>query len=76
MTRALAGRQSSTFAIPDGLEFADIDPDSGGLAMPNCPKIRHEAFLPGSVPAVGCTSAQRWIDILIVYGGGPPPRKV
>jgi len=55
MTRALAGRQSSTFEIPEGLEFADIDPDSGGLAMPNCPKIRHEAFLPGSVPTVGCT---------------------
>ena len=35
--------------------FADIDPDSGGLAMPNCPKIRHEAFLPGSVPMVGCS---------------------
>ena len=60
MTRALAGRQSSTFEIPDGLEFADIDPDSGGLAMPNCPKIRHEAFLPGSVPTVGCT----------LHGGG------
>jgi membrane carboxypeptidase/penicillin-binding protein len=55
MGRALAGRQSSTFEIPNGLEFADIDPDSGGLAMPNCPKIRHEAFLPGSVPTVGCT---------------------
>jgi len=55
MTRSLAGRQSSTFEIPNGLEFADIDPDSGGLAMPSCPKIRHEAFLPGSVPVVGCT---------------------
>jgi penicillin-binding protein 1B len=55
MARALAGRQSSTFAIPNGLEFADIDPDSGGLAMPSCPKIRHEAFLPGTVPTVGCT---------------------
>ena len=60
MARALAGRQSSTFEIPSGLEFADIDPDSGGLAMPNCPKIRHEAFLPGSVPTVGCT----------LHGGG------
>jgi penicillin-binding protein 1B len=54
MARALAGRQSTTFEIPDGLEFADIDPDTGGLALPNCPKIRHEAFLPGSVPTVGC----------------------
>ena len=54
MARALAGRSSSSFAIPDGLEFADIDPDSGGLAMPGCPKVRHEAFLPGTVPAVGC----------------------
>jgi hypothetical protein len=40
--------------VPDGLAFADIDPDSGGLAMPACPKIRHEAFLPGTVPTVGC----------------------
>jgi penicillin-binding protein 1B len=54
MSRALAGRTSSTFTIPDGLEFADIDPDTGGLAMPGCPKIRHEAFLPGTVPAIGC----------------------
>ena len=66
MARALAGRQSSTFEIPNGLEFADIDPDSGGLAMPSCPKIRHEAFLPGSVPTVGLHFAQQWIDILIV----------
>jgi penicillin-binding protein 1B len=55
MTRALAGRAGTSFPIPDGLEFADIDPDSGGLAMPGCPKIRHEAFLPGTVPVVGCT---------------------
>jgi len=54
MTRALAGRGGTSFQIPDGLVFADIDPDSGGLAMPACPKIRHEAFLPGTVPTVGC----------------------
>jgi len=54
MTRALAGRGGTSFQIPDGLVFADIDPDSGGLAMPSCPKIRHEAFLPGTVPTVGC----------------------
>jgi penicillin-binding protein 1B len=61
MTRALAGRPSPSFTVPDGLEFADIDPDSGGLAMPGCPKIRHEAFLPGTVPAVGC----------MLHGAGP-----
>jgi penicillin-binding protein 1B len=61
MSRALAGRPATSFPVPDGLEFADIDPDSGGLAMPACPKIRHEAFLPGSVPTVGCT----------LHGAGP-----
>jgi penicillin-binding protein 1B len=54
MSRALGGRGSSSFPIPDGLVFAEIDPDTGGLAMPGCPRIRHEAFLPGTVPTVGC----------------------
>ena len=70
MARALAGRQSSTFEIPDGLEFADIDPDSGGLAMPELSEDPSRSVPAGQRADRGLHSAQRWIDILIVYGGG------
>src|SRR4029079_4093898 len=34
MKRALAGRSSVSFKVPDGLAFADIDRDTGQLATP------------------------------------------
>jgi len=54
MRRALAGRRSIPFEVPEGVEFAAIDPDTGQLATPNCPKTIQEAFLAGNVPSHTC----------------------
>src|SRR5207244_6260630 len=37
MKRALAGRQSLPFEVPDGISFVEIDADTGKLAQPGCP---------------------------------------
>jgi penicillin-binding protein 1B len=54
MTRALAGRPSVAFAAPEGIAYADIDPLTGKLATPLCPKVLTESFLPGSEPTESC----------------------
>jgi hypothetical protein len=40
--------------VPDGVEFADVDSENGKLATANCPKVTHEAFLPGTQPRQTC----------------------
>jgi penicillin-binding protein 2D len=42
------------FDVPDGIAFADIDPDTGKLATPACPRTFHEAFLAGTEPTEAC----------------------
>jgi penicillin-binding protein 1B len=54
MRQALAGHDDAHFAVPDGVSFADIDPDTGLLAQPGCPLIVTEAFLVGSEPIEAC----------------------
>ena len=54
MIRALAGTPSVSFEVPDGISFIDIDPDSGKLAVPGCPRVFHEAFLAGTEPLAAC----------------------
>ncbi len=54
MRRALAGRPDQRFAIPDGVVMVDIDPETGLLAGPNCPRVISEAFLSGSEPWQYC----------------------
>jgi len=54
MRNALAGRGSRGFTAPPGIVFAEIDPESGQLAGPMCPKVVSEAFLEGTEPAVQC----------------------
>jgi membrane carboxypeptidase/penicillin-binding protein len=54
MIRALAGHPSVGFDVPDDVHFADIDPDSGKLAGPGCPRVFHEAFLAGTEPTEVC----------------------
>ncbi len=39
---------------PDGLEFAEIDPDSGFLATYACPLAIREAYLAGTAPKESC----------------------
>jgi penicillin-binding protein 1B len=54
MTRALAGRASDEFEVPEGISFVDIDKDNGKLALPTCPRVFHEAFLAGTEPTQAC----------------------
>ncbi len=54
MTRALSGRASAEFEVPDGISFVDIDPVSGKLATPACPRTFREAFRLGTEPVRAC----------------------
>ncbi len=54
MKNALAGRPNSTFEVPSGISFAEIDRDTGKLALPGCPRTFNESFLAGAVPVEFC----------------------
>ena len=54
MTRALSGRTSAEFDVPDGISFVNIDPASGKLATPACPRTFREAFRVGTEPTRQC----------------------
>ena len=54
MKRSLAARGDRSFQVPDGIVFADIDPLSGQLAGPFCPRKIAEAFLEGTEPWEFC----------------------
>ena len=50
-----AARAASAFEeSPEGVAFADIDPDTGKLATPRCPRTINEAFLSSSQPTEFC----------------------
>jgi penicillin-binding protein 1B len=54
MKAALAGRSSIPFDVPDGIAFVDIDPATGQLATPACPRTFSEAFRAGTEPTTMC----------------------
>ena len=54
MTKALAGRESPSFEVPDGVTFVEIDRDTGRIATPNCPRVTNEALLAGTEPLEIC----------------------
>jgi penicillin-binding protein 1B len=54
MKRALTGHTSVGFDVPENIEFADIDADTGKLATPSCPKVISEAFIDGTQPTEIC----------------------
>jgi penicillin-binding protein 1B len=54
MKRALAGTPNTPFETPEGVEFVEIDPDTGQVAVPGCPRVIREAFLAGAGPAQAC----------------------
>ena len=45
MKAATAGRGNPMFDAPDGITFAEIDRDTGKLALPTCPRVYGESFL-------------------------------
>ena len=59
MKAALAGRPSVPFEVPDGITFAEIDRDTGKLALPSCPRTMTESFLAGTEPTEYC-EMHRW----------------
>jgi penicillin-binding protein 1B len=54
MVRALAGHASQSFSVPEQVIFAEIDPDTGYLASPSCPRTLNESFMPGTSPTQIC----------------------
>jgi membrane carboxypeptidase/penicillin-binding protein len=60
MSRALAGRPSLSFAVPEGITFLDIDRDTGLVAGPLCPRVFNEAFIAGTEPTETCQLHRVW----------------
>jgi penicillin-binding protein 1B len=54
MKTALAGRASVPFEVPEGIDFVNIDAETGKLATPFCPKVINESFLAGTEPVQVC----------------------
>ena len=54
MMRALGGRANVGFEAPEGIVFADIDRDTGKIAVAGCPRVFHESFLAGTAPTELC----------------------
>ena len=54
MIRALSGHPNLPLPEPDGIVYAEIDKDTGKLAVPGCPRVFREAFFPGTEPAEQC----------------------
>jgi membrane carboxypeptidase/penicillin-binding protein len=56
MKGAMAGGTSTRFAVPaSNIIFQDIDPNTGLLATPSCPKVFSEAFVAGTEPQEYCS---------------------
>lgn len=54
MKGALAGRPRESFEEPGNITHRTIDPSTGLLATPNCPKALDEVFLTGTEPGFFC----------------------
>ena len=63
MKSALAGHPNESFDIPEGVDFVEIDHESGKLATPNCPRVFSESFIVGTEPVEYCP----------LHGPAPPP---
>ncbi len=54
MEQALEKIPAGQFQAPQGVEFAQVDPETGLLAGPACPSRLVEAFLEGTAPTEKC----------------------
>lgn len=52
--KILADRPPRTFPVPSELNFINIDPETGYLSTPRCPRSVREPFLPGTEPTQRC----------------------
>ena len=55
MRSASAGKPAVDFAKPEDVVTASIDPATGELATPDCPKTRDEFFVAGTEPTKYCS---------------------
>ena len=46
--------QIEGLCVDEGISFVDIDPDTGKIALPGCPRVFREAFLAGTEPVQAC----------------------
>lgn len=60
MKRATAGIPPTPFLPPPGVVLARVDPSSGLLATPDCPRAIEEAFLEGQQPSSLCPVHATW----------------
>ncbi len=54
MKAAIAGHPNVEFQAPDGITWAEVDRDTGKLALPGCPRTITESFASGTEPAEYC----------------------
>ena len=54
MQAATAGRPNTSFTVPDGITFVDVDVATGKRAHPACPHVLSESFLAGTEPHEYC----------------------
>ncbi len=54
MEQALASRPAADFPRPETVVSVTIDPDTGFLATPDCPRTRVEFFVQGTQPTETC----------------------
>jgi len=54
MKNATAGHANAAFEVPEGITFAEIDRDTGKLALPGCPRTISESFISGTEPTEYC----------------------
>jgi len=66
MQAARAGRPDTTFMVPDGITFVEIDAATGKRAQPACPRVLNESFLAGTEPQDTVRFTSAW--------SGRPPR--
>jgi len=55
MEQAHQGRPVESFAVPDGIVYAYVDPQTGHLATPYCPTVTLEVFIAGTEPTERCS---------------------
>jgi penicillin-binding protein 1A len=74
MKEAIKGRPVRNFPIPDGVEFAKIDPETGLLAGPSTENPIFEVFKVGSAPTEvsGREDLQRSLDFFMLDSGERP----
>ena len=75
MKRALqyrAYRNVQPFQAPDGIVSVQIDPESGMLATPYCPKTIAEVYISGTQPVTACPLHSRGQSATQVAGWEMP----